>query len=281
MRELAGRTAVVTGAGSGIGRALARALAAEGCRLALVDVDPAGLEETRRRLPGAAVTLHVADVSDRARMAALPAEVEAAHGAVHLLFNNAGITINASFADSSLEDLERLIGVNLWGVLHGCHYFLPALRRAGEGHIVNTSSMAAFMGLPNQSVYSLTKAGVRALSESLRVELAGSGIGVTSLHPGAIKTNILRAAARHGGDPEETARLDALVERVGMTPEALAAKVVRAVKRNRMRVRVGPDAYLVDWAKRLLPVAVHAPLRWAFDRAAARRAAPARPPERS
>src|SRR5690606_3092969 len=113
VRELAGRTAVVTGAGSGIGRALARALAAEGCRLALVDVDPAGLEETRRRLPGAAVTLHVADVSDRARMAALPAEVEAAHGAVHLLFNNAGITINASFADSSLEDLERLIGVNL------------------------------------------------------------------------------------------------------------------------------------------------------------------------
>jgi len=272
VRELAGRTAVVTGAGSGIGRALARALAAEGCRLALVDVDADGLEETRRLLPGAIVTTHVADVSDRARMAALPAEVEAAHGAVHLLFNNAGITINAPFADHSIEDLERLIGVNLWGVVHGCHYFLPALLRAGEGHIVNTSSMAAFMGLPNQAAYSLTKAGVRALSESLRVELAGSNIGVTSVHPGAIRTNILRAAARHGGDPEETARLEALVQRFGLAPEALAAKVVRAVKRNRMRVRVGPDAYLVDWAKRLLPVAVHAPLRWAFRRAAARRA---------
>jgi NAD(P)-dependent dehydrogenase (short-subunit alcohol dehydrogenase family) len=270
VRELAGRTAVVTGAGSGIGRALARALAAEGCRLALVDVDAAGLEETRRGL-AVPVSTHVASVADRARMAALPAEVLAAHGAVHLLFNNAGVTINESFEDSSMERLELVVGVNLWGVVYGCHYFLPALKAAGEAHIVNTSSMAGFLGLPNQASYSLTKAAVKSLSETLRVELAGHGIGVTSIHPGAIKTNIMKAAARYGGDAEETARLEALVMRFGMAPEKLAAKVVRAVKADRMRVRIGLDAVLVDWAKRLLPVAVHAPMRWAFARAAKRR----------
>ena len=271
MRDLVGRTAVVTGAGSGIGRALAMAFAAEGCRLALVDVDPAGLDETRRRLAGAPVTTHVANVRDRERMAALPAEIHAAHGAIHLLFNNAGVTINESFENSSIERLELVIGVNLWGVLYGCHYFLPYLKQAGGAHIVNTSSMAAFLGLPNQASYSLTKAAVQSLSETLRVELAGSQIGVTSIHPGAIRTNILAAAARYGGDAAQTRQMQALVDRFGMAPEKLAAQVVRAVKRNRMRQRIGIDSYLTDWAKRLLPVAIHAPLRWAFARAATRR----------
>lgn len=274
MRELAGRTAVITGAGSGIGRALARAFAAEGCRLALVDLDAAGLDETRRLVPPATpVSVHLADVGDRQRMAALPAEIAAEHGAIHLLFNNAGITINAAFEDSSLDELERVIRVNLWGVVYGCHAFLPYLRQAGEAQIVNTSSMAGFLGLPNQASYSLSKAAVRSLSETLRVELASAGIGVTCLHPGTIRTGILGAAARYGGDAEETARLEALVMRFGMAPEKLAARVVRAVRRNRMRQRIGLDAYLVDWLKRLLPVAIHAPLRRVFDRGTAARRA--------
>jgi NAD(P)-dependent dehydrogenase (short-subunit alcohol dehydrogenase family) len=272
MKQLAGKTAVVTGAGSGIGRALARAFAAEGCRLALVDLDAAGLAETRRLLPDVPVSTHVADVADRERMAALPAEIAAEHGAIHLLFNNAGVTINKAFEDSSMAELDFVVGVNLWGVLNGCHYFLPYLRQAGEAHVVNTSSMAAFMGLPSQASYCLTKAAVKALSESLRAEWARHGIGVTSIHPGAIRTNILKAAARHGGDADEMARLEALVARFGMPPEKLAAKVVNAVKRNRMRLRIGADAYLVDWLKRLLPVAIHAPLQRAYARAAARRA---------
>jgi hypothetical protein len=266
MRELSGRTAVVTGAGSGIGRALARALAAEGCRLALVDLDAAGLEQTRALLAGVPLSTHVADVADRARMAALPAEILAEHGAIHLLFNNAGVTINEAFEDSTIERLELVIDVNLWGVLHGCHYFLPALKQAGEAHIVNTSSMAGFLGLPNQAAYSLTKAAVKSLSETLRVELAASNIGVTSIHPGAIRTNIMKASLRYGGDAEQTARIEALVMRFGMAPEKLAAKVVRAVKRNRMRARIGLDAWLMDWLKRLLPVAIHAPFRWVFAR---------------
>ena len=272
MRDLAGRTAVVTGAGSGIGRALARALAAEKCRLALVDIDAASLQETRRLLSGVPVSTHVVSVADRERMAALPAEVQAEHGAIHLLFNNAGITISESFEDSSLERLELVIGVNLWGVLYGCHYFLPYLKQAGEAQIVNTSSMAGFLGLPNQASYSLTKAAVKSLSETLRVELARHGIGVTSLHPGAIKTNIMKAAARYGGDAEEAARLEELVMRFGMAPEKLAARAIRAVKRNRMRQRIGFDSYLMDWLKRLLPVAIHTPLRWTFERAAKLRA---------
>jgi NAD(P)-dependent dehydrogenase (short-subunit alcohol dehydrogenase family) len=272
MRDLSGRTAVVTGAGSGIGRALARALAAEGCRLALVDIDPAGLDETRRLLAGVPVSTHLANVADRERMAELPAEIQAEHGAIHLLFNNAGVTISESFEDSSLARLELVIGVNLWGVLYGCHYFLPHLKQAGEAQIVNTSSMAGFLGLPNQASYSLTKAAVKSLSETLRVELAGHGIGVTSLHPGAIKTNIMKAAARYGGDAEETARLEQLVMRFGMAPEKVATRAIRAVKRNRMRQRIGFDAYLVDWLKRLLPVVIHTPFRWAFDRAARVRA---------
>jgi hypothetical protein len=247
------------------------AFSAEGCRLALVDIDPVGLEETRRLLGGAPVSTHVASVRDRERMAALPAEIHAEHGAIHLLFNNAGVTINESFEDTSIERLELVIGVNLWGVLYGCHYFLPYLKQAGGAHIVNTSSMAAFLGLPNQASYSLTKAAVKSLSESLHVELAGSRIGVTSIHPGAIKTNILKAAARYGGDAVQTAQMEALVQRFGMAPEKLAARVVRAVKRNRMRQRIGIDSYLMEWAKRLLPVAIHAPFRWAFARAAARR----------
>jgi len=274
LRVLAGRTAVITGAGSGIGRALAQAFGSEGCRLALVDVDPIGLEQTRRLLSGVPVTTHVANVADRARMAALPAEIQAEHGAIHLLFNNAGVTISEAFEDSTLERLEFVIGVNLWGVLYGCHYFLPYLKQAGEAHIVNTSSMAAFLGLPNQTSYSLTKAAVKSLSESLRVELAGSNIGVTSIHPGAIKTQIMKAAARYGGDAEETARLEALVMRFGMAPERLASRVVRAVKRNRMRQRIGFDAYLLDWLKRLLPVAIHTPFRRVYARAARLRAAP-------
>jgi len=282
MRDLAGRTAVVTGAGSGIGRALSRALAAEGCRLALVDIDPAALDETRREVDGVAgvaVSTHVADVADRERMAALPEEIQTSHGAIHLLFNNAGITINEPFEDSSMQRLELVVGINLWGVLYGCHYFLPYLKQAsgrdGEAHIVNTSSMAGFLGLPNQASYSLTKAAVKSLSETLRVELAIHGIGVTSLHPGAIRTNIMKASARYGGDAEETRRLEAVVMRFGMAPERLAAKAIRAVKRNRMRLRIGFDAYLTDWLKRLLPVAIHTPFRWAFDRTMRARAASA------
>lgn len=272
MKNLNNRVAVITGAGSGIGRALAKALAAEGCHLALVDMSEAGLQETRAQIDTArTVTAHTANVTDRDRMQALAAEIQAAHGAIHLLFNNAGITISKAFADSSLAELDRVMAINLGGVINGCYFFLPYLKQAGEGHIVNTSSMAGFLGLPNQATYSASKAAVKSLSETLYAELAVHNIAVTSIHPGAIKTNIMKAAVLHGSDADETKKLEALVMRFGMAPEALARKVIRAVKKNRLRVRVGADAYLLEWIKRLLPVAIHRLFRHAFVRREAAR----------
>ncbi|HVP27937.1 MAG TPA: SDR family NAD(P)-dependent oxidoreductase [Myxococcota bacterium] len=267
MDDLRGKVAVITGAGSGIGRALAMAFADEGCHLALVDLHEQGLQATAAALAGRGlrVSTHLADVADRARMKALPAEIEAVHGAVDLLFNNAGVTINKSFEDSPIEELDFVVGVNLWGVIHGCHYFLPYLKKRPEAHIVNTSSLAGFLGLPLQASYCLTKAAVKSLSESLRAELAVHRIGVTSIHPGTIRTNILRAAApRSGANRAGTERLAGLMERFGMPPEKLARRVVKATKRNRARVRIGFDSFLGDWLKRLLPQAVHAPLAWGF-----------------
>jgi NAD(P)-dependent dehydrogenase (short-subunit alcohol dehydrogenase family) len=268
VKNLADKVAVITGAGSGIGRALAQALAVEGCHLALVDIDAAGLQATAQLLAGKPVRIstHVASVADRERMAVLPAEIDSEHGAIHILFNNAGVTLNKSFEDHSLDDMDFVLGINLWGVLYGCHYFLPYLKKHSEAHIINTSSMAGFLGFPNQSSYSLTKAAVKALSETLRVELAYYNIGVTSIHPGAIKTNILTAALQKSGDAnlEDTKKMAALVDRFGKTPEYLAERVVKAVKANRMRVLIGVDAYIIDWLKRLLPVFIHTPFRLAF-----------------
>ncbi len=269
MKDLRNKVAVITGAGSGIGRALALAFADEGCHLALADISEKGLQETVNALAGKPIkiTTHIANVADKERMRLLPEEIEREHGAIHLLFNNAGVTINKSFEDSSMEDLEFVTGINLWGVIYGCYYFLPYLKKQSEAHVINTSSLAGFIGFPNQSTYSLTKAAVKSLSESLRAEFAVHNIAVTSIHPGTIRTNILRnAVEKSGKNSADTAKLAGLMERFGMPPEKLAVKVVNAVKTNRMRVRIGWDSYLGDWFKRLLPTAIHAPLQWGFKR---------------
>jgi NAD(P)-dependent dehydrogenase (short-subunit alcohol dehydrogenase family) len=268
MKELKGKVAVITGAGSGIGRALAQACAAEGCHVALADINEQGLRETEQSIAdtGVRTSVHIASVSDRERMAALPAEIEQLHGAIHLLFNNAGVTVSKSFEDHTLVDFDFLLGINQWGVIYGCHYFLPYLKKQPEAHIVNTSSMAGFLGFPNQSAYSMSKAAVKAFSETLRVELACHNIGVTSIHPGAIKTNIMHAAMAKSGADNETKKLAALVDRFGKSPEVLARKVLKAVKANRMRVLIGPDAYLFEILKRIFPVWIHIPFRIAFDK---------------
>jgi NAD(P)-dependent dehydrogenase (short-subunit alcohol dehydrogenase family) len=257
MKRLEDRICVVTGAGSGIGRAVSELLARRGAILALVDVDAEGLAGTASRIHrfGRRATEHVVDVSDKARMAELVREVEHLHGGAHVLVNNAGVSVGATFEQHSLDDFEWLMGINFWGVVYGCKLFLPLLRRAEEAHIVNVSSVFGMMGMPLNSAYCASKFAVRGLSECLRAELAGTGIGVTSVHPGGIATNIVKHA--RFVDPDG---LEGLHERAKhafermLPPEKAAEAIVRGIERNRARVLITREAYLIDAAKRLMPV---------------------------
>jgi short-subunit dehydrogenase len=262
MKRLNDRVAVITGAGGGLGRALAAELASRGCHLALVDVNADAVAETARVVSEhpVKVSQHVADVTDPERMARLPAEVVDVHGQVHLLINNAGITIQKSFATHTLADWERMLGINLWGVIHGCHFFREELLRAGEAHVVNLSSMSAFIGLPGQSSYCATKSAVQGLTESLWAEWRLDGIGVTCVHPGAIRTDIILATLADSDDIESARRNYEMAQRMGVDPDDAARRIVEAVLKGKLRVRIGRDAVLLDWLKRIAPTWIHRPM---------------------
>jgi short-subunit dehydrogenase len=255
MQRLRGRVAVITGAGSGIGRCAALELADRGCAVALVDVDPVGLAATKETVEGrgAKASVHVADVSSDERMAELPDEVLAVHSACHILVNNAGVLTVGRFADETIDNLRWIVGINVFGVLHGCHYFLPVLRAADEAHIVNVSSMAAFAGIPQNAAYSLTKGAVRSFTEALRGELVGTNVGVSTLFPGAVGTDIMERA--RGAQAERLAAFGrtAIAPYLRRPPEAAARQIVRAIERDRVRVLLGPDARALDVVARVLP----------------------------
>lgn len=261
MRDLNGRVAVVTGAGSGIGRATSEALARAGCHVAAVDIDAAALAATEASLGslGVSVSSHVLDVANPKRMQALPEAVLAQHPTIDIVVNNAGVSVTAPFLEQSTADLEWIVGINLWGVIYGCKYFIPHLLRAPEGHIVNLSSVFGLIGLPGQSSYAMTKFAVRGFSESLRAELAPLNIGVTSVHPGAVRTNIVRSA-RMSGDGYEHLRQKTMdwFERNAVSPEHAARLIVKGIQRNTARVLITPEAYLLDAIKRLFPVSGNA-----------------------
>ena len=256
MKRLEDRVVVVTGAASGIGRATALAFADAGAHLALADVNADGLEQTRALIApkGRRATTHLTDVADEARVRELAGAVEREHGGAHVLVNNAGVSVGASFEDHSLEDFRWLIGINFWGVIYGCKYFLPQLRRADEAHIVNLSSVFGIVGVPLNSSYCASKFAVRGFSESLRAELADSTIGVTSVHPGGVATNIVRASRftepqGMEGIHERTARA---FEKM-LPPERAAKLIVQAVRKNAPRLLITREAHLIDAAKRLFP----------------------------
>lgn len=257
MREFGNKVAVVTGAASGIGRALAFALAERGSAVALVDVQAEALEAVHSSLvaKGHRSTLHVTDVGERRAMEALPAAVVAAHGQVDLLVNNAGILSGYTFEDHPIEHLERLVQVNLMGVIYGCKFFLPHLKERPDAHIVNVSSMFGLIGFPTQAGYSATKFAIRGLSEVLWVELAASPVNVTCVYPGGVHTNLVASAPGWAQGVDTAKReFDQVVRR---TPEQAAQSIVRAIERNKPQLRLGAESYLVDWLKRCLPRAPH------------------------
>lgn len=249
--------AVVTGAASGIGRALAVRLAAEGAQLAICDVNDAALKETARLAaqPGVKITTHVVDVSDRERMAAFVDEVVREHGRVHLIVNNAGVALGGTVEELAIEDIEWLMSINFWGVVYGTKMFLPILRQQAHGHIVNISSIFGIIAPPGHAAYSASKFAVRGFTESLRHELANSNIAVSCVHPGGIRTNIARnARAGAGVDRSVIEKEGEFFDKVARTlPEQAADRIVRGVLRNEEKILIGQDARMIDKVQRLLP----------------------------
>ena len=198
MKDFDGRVAAITGAGSGIGRALARDLAGRGTHLALVDIDDAGLAETVGSCEGfgVKVTSQHLDVADRDAVYAWADRVVDDHGSVNLIFNNAGVALGATIESMSYEDFEWLMDINFWGVVYGTKAFLPHLKTAGEGHVVNLSSVFGLLSIPSQSAYNAAKFAVRGFTDALRIELDAErcGVSATTVHPGGVRTNIARRA---------------------------------------------------------------------------------------
>lgn len=263
MKQWRDRVAVVTGAASGIGRALAIRLANEGARLAISDVNEEGLEKTRERVAsvGATVDARRLDVADRTAVFEYADAIADHYGGVHLVINNAGVTVVGSVRSTTIEDFEWLMGINFWGVVYGTKAFLPHLERADQAHVVNVSSVFGIIAVPGQAAYNSSKFAVRGFTEALRQELDGSGshIGCTSVHPGGIKTNIVHSARRTGedpmGGPEDPKVAGEVFKKIARTtPDEAARIILRAVERNRPRVLVGPDAHMIDAMQRSMPI---------------------------
>lgn len=257
MKNFDGKVAVITGAASGIGRALAISLAKRNCKLVLADKDIAGLQQTKETilLYDVECSSHELDVSDANAFNKLALEVINQYGAVDMLFNNAGVTLVDSVSAQSLEDFHWLMNINFWGVVHGVNAFLPYLKESNEAHIVNVSSLFGLLGLPLQSAYNASKFAVRGYTESLKMEMAGSNVNVSCVHPGGIKTAITENS-RVGDKALDIpkSQLIADFEKTSKTTaEQAAAEILSGIEKNHRRILVGGDAKLLDKIVRLFP----------------------------
>jgi NAD(P)-dependent dehydrogenase (short-subunit alcohol dehydrogenase family) len=264
------RTAVITGAASGIGRAIAVSLARRGCNLALADVNDAGLSETARMAQSAQtdpanhsaprsavhISQHHLDVADRRAVAAFPQAVIAAHPGVDILINNAGVAVGGAFEAVSEDDFEWLFEINFWGVVRMTRAFMPLLRKNDDARVVNLSSIYGLISPPGETSYSASKFAVRGFSNSLRHELAGSNVGVTVVHPGGIATSIAdNARVPKDMPPQEIARRRALAKKALTMPPAAAGEIiVKGIERRSERVLVGNDAKFLALLERLAPI---------------------------
>jgi NADP-dependent 3-hydroxy acid dehydrogenase YdfG len=255
MEGFAGKVAAVTGAGSGIGQALAVELARSGAKVAISDVDTEGLAQTEERLKaiGAPVKADRLNVIEREAFLAYADAVNEHFGKVNQIYNNAGIAYTGDIEVSQFKDIERVMDVDFWGVVNGTKAFLPHLIASGDGHVINISSVFGLFAVPGQAAYNAAKFAVRGFTEALRQEmvLAGHPVGVTTVHPGGIKTAIARnATAAEGIDRDELA--NTFDKRLANTsPERAARIILEAVRKNKARVLVGPDAKALDIMVRL------------------------------
>ena len=257
MKEFSKRVAVVTGAASGIGQALSVLLAKRGAIVALVDINEQGLAQTHDQITsiGGVCSKHVVDVADREAVEALAAKVVSLHGNVHLLFNNAGVSVVDRVDAITYEDFEWLMKINFWGVVYGTKSFLPYLQRADEAHIVNVSSLFGILSVPLQSAYNASKFAVRGFTESLKMELADSTVNVSCVHPGGIKTEITKNSRIGEGalDMSHDELHSAFDAAAPTTPEKAARVILRGVEKNRRRILIGLDARIADWVARHFP----------------------------
>ena len=259
MKDFTNRVAVITGAGSGIGRELATQLASEQCHLALSDIDPAGLEETKRLCESHSVNvlMKVCDVAKLEDVENFRNAVKQEFGSVDLLFNNAGVGFRGEVAHSSYADYEWIMGINFWGVLHGCKEFMPIMSSGRTTHIINISSVYGLMAVPTQSAYNASKFAVRGFTESLYQELKGSSVNVSCVLPGGVRSNIVENSRSSDSSEDSAAFVEAQKSEfeslLRTTPQKAAETILSGVKRNRFRILVGADAKAIDRMVRHLP----------------------------
>ncbi|HBX55893.1 SDR family NAD(P)-dependent oxidoreductase [Pseudomonas sp. UBA2684] len=263
MKSFENKVAAITGAGSGIGRALAYGLARQGCHLALSDVNVEGLAETaaQARKLGVSVSEATVNVADREAVHAWAALVVAEHGRVNAIFNNAGVAQGGTVEGNDYADYEWIMAINFWGVIHGTKAFLPHIKAAGSGHIVNVSSVFGLFSQPGMSAYNASKFAVRGFTESLRQELdmQACGVSASCVHPGGIKTNIAKTARMNDslssvtGQDADQARQQFNDQLLRTTPEKAAQVIINGVLANKRRILIGPDAYALDGMQRLWP----------------------------
>jgi NADP-dependent 3-hydroxy acid dehydrogenase YdfG len=277
MKSLKDKVVVITGAGSGIGRALAGFAAEKGALLALTDWNQAGLDETTASLGSSRLIAAQVDQRDEAAVNAFAERVEKDLGGANVVVNNAGVSLSDTVGSMKRSDFEWVLDINFWGVVRGTEAFLPQLLQKDDAHVVNISSVFGLIGVPSQSAYNASKFAVRGYTESLRQELEGTNVHVTCVHPGGVKTNIVRNGRNVRnvlGRPTDATKMCRTFDAAARTSPKEAARIIwSGVLANDPRVLVGPDAHVIDWVQRFFPagyplIVKHA-LRW-MDRGGAR-----------